>query len=91
MWQVESNVSTGGSRIGRGDRAAQAEARQIVKEPVENGGPGLKGRVGLCRVKHERERQRDGMDGKEPEDRGMKRGWEGGSYRYQKQRAAKVV
>jgi hypothetical protein len=31
-------------------------------------------------VKHERERQRDGVDGKEPEDRGMKRGWEGGSY-----------
>jgi hypothetical protein len=37
----------------------------------------VKGRVGLCRVKHERERQRDGVDGKEPEDRGMKRGWEG--------------
>jgi hypothetical protein len=28
----------GGSRTGRGDRAAQAEARQIVKESVENRG-----------------------------------------------------
>jgi hypothetical protein len=40
----------------------------------------VKGRAGLCRMKHERERQRDGVDGKEPEDRGMKTGREGGSY-----------
>jgi hypothetical protein len=31
-------VTTEGLRIGRGDRAAQAEARQIVKESVENWG-----------------------------------------------------
>jgi hypothetical protein len=29
---------TEGSRIGRGNRAAQTEARQIVKESVENRG-----------------------------------------------------
>jgi hypothetical protein len=40
----------------------------------------VKGRAGLCRMKYERERQRDGVDGKEPEDRGMKTGREGGSY-----------
>jgi hypothetical protein len=33
----------GGSRIGRGDRAAQAEARQIVKESVENRGAWCEG------------------------------------------------
>jgi hypothetical protein len=40
----------------------------------------VKGRAGLCCMMHERERQRDGVDGKEPEDRGMKRGREGDSY-----------
>ena len=33
----------------------------------------MKGRVGLCRVKYERERRRDGVDGKEPEDRDEER------------------
>jgi hypothetical protein len=36
----------GGSRIGRGDRAAQAEARQIVKESVENRGTRREGQGG---------------------------------------------
>jgi hypothetical protein len=44
---------TEGSRIRRGHRAAQAEARQIMKKSVEIGGPGVKGRVRLCNVKHD--------------------------------------
>jgi hypothetical protein len=44
---------TEGSRIRRGNRAAQAEERQIMKKSVEIGGPGVKGRVRLCNVKQD--------------------------------------